>query len=72
MVPLEIGRLGQRVQLVQLGQLVQLVQIGERVQLVQINERGAEHGVLSDEVTSEVDQPDDPIVYQSLSDITLL
>ena len=69
MVPLEIGSLGQRVQLVQLGQRGQLVPVG---QLVQNGEGGAEHGVLSDEVTSEVDQPDDPVVYQSLSDITLL
>ena len=47
------------------------VKIGQRDQLVRVNRLG-EEGVLADEVTAKVDQPDDVVPYQSLDDITLL
>ena len=34
--------------------------------------RLGEEGILTDEVTAKVDQPDDVVTYQSLDDITLL
>ena len=58
MVRLKIGRIGHRCQLV-------------RVKIGRLGQRGDE-GILSDEVTTEVDQPDDPVMHQSLDDITLL
>ena len=47
------------------------VKIGQRDQLVRVNRLG-EEGILADEVTAKVDQPDDVVPYQSLDDITLL
>ena len=47
------------------------VKIGQRDQLVRVHRLG-EEGILADEVTAKVDQPDDVVTYQSLVDITLL
>ena len=45
--------------------------LSHRRQLVRVNRLG-EEGILTDEVTAEVNEPDDVVMYQSLDDITLL
>ena len=56
-----------------LGQLVQVKidRLGHRAQLGRMKIcRLGQKGILADEVTSKVHQPDDVVTYQSLNDIT--